>query len=65
LALNGGKEEFATLEDEEVPTSEEGIELFPPQETRIIKKDIDNGKNDFFIFLLYKIFLKFNASFTP
>jgi hypothetical protein len=58
LALNGGKEELALLEDEE-------SELFPPQAVRMIKIDMNNGNNDFFIFLLYKIFRKINAAFTP
>jgi hypothetical protein len=56
LALNGGKEEFSLLEDEELITSSEElttlgeeVELFSPQAVRMINIDMNNGNSDFFI----------------
>jgi hypothetical protein len=46
LALKGGNEEIALLEDEE-------LELVPPQAVRMIKIDINSGDSDFFILLYY------------
>jgi hypothetical protein len=52
LALKGGNEEIALLEDEELTTSEAELDA-PPQAVRMIKIDINSGDSDFFILLYY------------
>jgi hypothetical protein len=55
LALKGGNEEIALLEDEELTTSEAELDA-PPQAVRMIKIDINSGDGDFFILVNYTKF---------